>query len=150
MTFAVRRASRRLGASRKRFFAEGLPAGNHEDHVLRHQARHRCKVPRLAGGKLPIDQLANGTFVINRRRSDSCQTVLKRMGVPVRDPPSPRLRRTRGRTVELYPTSPGSSPGFGATRTHEPQPALQRKRAGPVFVTGSKPRESLSAPVAEI
>ena len=29
-------------------------------------------------------------------------------------------------------------------------PALQRKRAAPVLVTGWKPRESLSAPVAEI
>jgi len=28
--------------------------------------------------------------------------------------------------------------------------ALQRKRAAPIFVTGWKPRESLSAPVAEI
>src|ERR1700726_3461809 len=59
------------------------------------------------------------------------------------------MSAARGTISHALPPSPGSSPGFGATRTHERQLALQRKRAAPVFVTGWKPRESLSAPVAE-
>src|SRR5262249_59653068 len=53
-------ALRRRGES---FLPEWFAAGNHEDHVIGHQAEHGYGVARAACLHPAVDQVANGTFV---------------------------------------------------------------------------------------
>jgi hypothetical protein len=48
----------------QRLFAERLATGDHEHHVVGHQAEHRVDVAGLACRHPGRDQLANGAFVI--------------------------------------------------------------------------------------
>lgn len=52
----------------------------------------------------------------------------------------------RARPLAKLDSRERASPGVTSLRRFR---GLQRKRAAPIFVTGWKPRESLSAPVAE-
>jgi hypothetical protein len=49
-----------------------LLAGNHEDHVVRHETEHRLKITAPAGGEPSVDHPANGALIVGLRGCLAC------------------------------------------------------------------------------